>query len=203
MNRLWPVTLIASCAFATSIYAAPIQGIQLDRTRVVIQDGQTESLVGVGSTLSVPSLVKTSFEALDGTPTDNFIAVPPLYRLESNQANRIRILTVKALPTDRESVFYVKVVAYPGEKESGNSLRYGIGQRIKLFYRPKGIDYDCKAAVEHLNWRFDRQTLTVNNPTKLSVSMTELQVGNQKIEATMVLPGYKDPCIQLRKGGCF
>ena len=190
------LALTLCCSFIPLV--AHSSGVQLDRTRVVMGEEKNEAFVEVANFLSTPALVRTTFEDLDGKAVESFMAIPPLYRLDSNKSNRIRIVNVDKLTDKHESVFYVRIVAYPGGEAVENSLRFGIGQRIKLFYRPKQIDYDSQEVAERLRWSYQKGFLKVENPTALSISMTKIQVGEETMKAKMLLP-HQSATYQLQQ----
>lgn len=176
---------------ALSACASDAAGVRLDRTRVVFQDGAREAFVGLTNSLSVPVLVRTTFHDLNEKPIDSFMAIPPVYRLDSGKANRIRLVNVAELPQDKESVFYVTVSCFPAAQAQENSIRYALGQRIKLFYRPASVKHDCSYVANQLKWSQEGGYLHVLNPTKVSISMTEVNLGDVKKTVSMLLPGEK------------
>lgn len=172
----------------SSLAIAKEEGVSLDRTRVVFKNGSLESSVGFSNQLKVPVLVKTVFHDSKGNLSEDFLALPPLYRLDSGKENRIRLVKVGKLPEDKESVYFITVTAYPIVHSAGNSLRYGLAQRIKLFYRPQGVTRDCRYVANHLVWKIDGNSVTVSNPTDVSISLTELTLGDKNTKLKMLLP---------------
>ena len=180
---------VASLLFCHSMslgYAAEKGGVSLESTRVVFQEGAKETTLGVSNSLSVPVLVHSSFEQISGEKSNAFMSIPPLFKLDENRTSRLRIAKVAELPQDRESVFFIHVVAIP----SGNAkLNIGLGQRIKVFYRPKGLVGDCEYAARNLSWSFTNGKLIAHNPTQLSVSMIDIDVQGKNTKTSMLLPG--------------
>ena len=181
--------LIGLMSAVLSASANDAAGVRLDRTRVVFQDGAKESFVGLTNSLNAPVLVRTTFHGLNEKPTESFVAIPPVYRLDSGKANRIRLINVGQLPQDKESVFYVTVSCFPSAPAQENSIRYALGQRIKLFYRPASVKHDCRYVANQLKWTQEGGYLHVFNPTNLSISMTEIDFGGTKKKVSMILPG--------------
>ena len=169
-------------------YAAENGGVSLESTRVVFQEGSNEATLGVSNSLSVPVLVHSSFEQISGEKTNAFMSIPPLFKLDEKRTSRLRIVKTEKLPQDRESVFFIHVVAIP----SGNAkLNIGLGQRIKVFYRPKGLVGDCEYAARNLSWSFTNGNLIAHNPTQLSVSMIDIDVKGKSTKTSMLLPGER------------
>lgn len=184
---LLPLMLSVSTLSLAQVQGA--DGVTIDRSRVVIEGGKADATLGVSNFLKQPVLVQTSFLNLKNENSSAFLASPPLYRLEAQQSNRIRILKVESLPDDIESVFKVQVTFIP-TTPSGQKSQLGIayGQRIKLFYRPKGLQGDCRYVADQLKWKLENGILSVQNPTKLSISMIKLDVKGKSIDTTMLMP---------------
>ena len=176
----------------------------MDRTRVVIEGGKTEESLGVLNYLKHPVLVQTSFFTSNNEKSSAFLASPPLYRLDAQRSNRIRIHQVESLPEDIESVFWIQVTFIPTTSSNAQQkMGLGYGQRIKLFYRPKNLQGDCRYVADQLKWDYQNGILFVQNPTKLSISMVRLDINGQSINTQMLMPNskfqWKLPTKQLQK----
>ncbi|AJJ18828.1 fimbrial biogenesis chaperone [Yersinia intermedia] len=72
-----------------------------------------------------------------------FVTVPALFRIEPKTGQSVRLMfTGKALPQDRESVFYLNSVQIPPKNTASNAdnqMLVVLRNRVKVFYRPKGI----------------------------------------------------------------
>ncbi|WP_251268238.1 fimbria/pilus periplasmic chaperone, partial [Enterobacter hormaechei] len=66
-----------------------------------------------------------------------FIVTPPLFRLDPEQQNVLRIYYIGGtLPTDRESVFWLNVKSIaPTKQDEVNKLQVNIKSKFKIFYR--------------------------------------------------------------------
>ena len=192
MRRVFLLPLMFSVSTLSPVHAQEIDGVTVDRTRVVIDGGKAEATLGISNFLKQPVLVQTSFLDFDKTKSSSFLASPPLYRLDARRSNRIRIIKVEALPDDVESVFWIQVTFIPTtSKNEQAQMGVGYGQRIKLFYRPKNLQGDCRYVADQLKWDYQGGTLTVQNPTKLSISMVKLNLNGQSIDANMLMPNSK------------
>jgi P pilus assembly chaperone PapD len=152
-----------------------------------------ESWVDSGDPMSTPDKVKTPF-----------LITPPLFRMEANRDQSLRILFTHSdqpLPADRESVFWLNVLEVPPkptslEIQNANTLQMAIRSRLKLFYRPAGLAGDPAKAPSELTFKATSAAGTaavvVHNPTPYFVTISDLQVttgGSQhKAEAGMVAP---------------
>ena len=109
---------IAAIAFLLLSTAAQA-GIVMGGTRVVYQEGKREAAISVtNADTHSPYLVQSWVEnyAENNKSRVPFIVTPPLFRLDPEQQNVLRINYIGGtLPTDRESVFWLNVKSLPGE----------------------------------------------------------------------------------------
>lgn len=79
-------------------------------------------------------------ESADGP----FVVLPAIAKVKANSGQTIRLIyTGEALPSDRESVFYLNFLQIPpAEKASSNENKMLImlRNRLKIFYRPEGLN---------------------------------------------------------------
>lgn len=167
------------------------KNVQLERSRVVIKDGQTKSSFGITNNQDAPVMINSWIENVHGQKDKTFLTSPPLFRLSPQVQGRIRIVQTKTLPQDRESVFYVVVKSLPASSETTNqnTLQIVLEQRFKLFYRPKGITEDCHDAADALQWSYSNKTLSVKNPSAVSVPLSYITIGKNNLDINeVVLP---------------
>jgi chaperone protein EcpD len=201
----------AFCAAAAALcLAAPMAhaSVVIAGTRVVFNAAQGETTVRLTNANARPALVEAWIDDgdVDSTPDTAhtpFLITPPLFRMDPNKDQSLRILFVpgaKPLPADRESVFWLNVLEIPPkpsavEQAGKNYLQFAIRSRIKLFYRPAKLPGDALTAPDKLV--FNAMTgqgaaLEVHNPTPYYVTISSLSLGAdaQPIEGTdgMVAP---------------
>lgn len=160
-----------------------VAGVQLDRTRVLIEDGKIRANYALSNNTEIPLLASATITNADGTPTSRLAASPALYQVRSKTTHQGTISILEPLPQDKESVFWLNVKTVAPESDAsktGSSLQFAIGQRIKIFYRPKGIKEDCKIVADKLKWTKTKDGLKVENDTPLSMSLVEVTVGTKK-----------------------
>ena len=112
-----------------------------------------------------------------------------------NPHYRIVKLPGDALPTDRESVFYLNVREIPPKTDVQNAIQIALHSKIKLFYRPKGVQPQQDEDVSlPMTLRLDatHHKLVFYNPTPYHVTVVELAAGEEKkvlkFDAVMVEP---------------
>ncbi|MBE4893089.1 molecular chaperone [Enterobacter asburiae] len=183
--------LLLSCSLAQAVEAG---GVTIGGTRLIYEGGKKEASLNVTNSDVSPYLIQSWAETQNGgADKAPFIVTPPLFRLEANQQNTLRIVrTGGNLPEDRESLFWLNVKSIPAgvKKESGNTLQIAVKSRIKLIYRPQSL---LKGSPENengkLSWTLNGNRLTVNNASAYYMNFQQVKVGGHEIkEATYVAP---------------
>ena len=168
-------------------------GISLSRTRVVFQSTDNAQTLTLQNHGSRPYLVQSAVVATpEGHEPAPFLTTPPLFRLEANSKNTIRILRKgdAVLPTDRESVFYFTAIAVPAmtaPKETDDSslaarISVGIQNTIKLFYRPAGLAMTQEEAEGRLTFKQQGGKVQVANPTPYYLTFSRLAFDGTEIK---------------------
>lgn len=203
--------LLPACGHASVVIAG---------TRVVFDASQGEATVRLMNHGTRPALVEVWLDKgnIHSTPDSAhtpFLITPPVFRMNAHQDQSLRILYVgnkKALPTDRESLFWLNVLEVPpsptGEAAHRNTLQFAIRSRIKLFYRPGHLPISRNKASGKLTWTTIGSgpdvALEVHNPTPYYITFSKVTLsvdGNAKAaktgmvapfsSLTLALPGLK------------
>lgn len=163
-------------------------------TRVIYEEGKREASMSVtNADNAVPYLVQSWVDNYSATKNNAppFIVTPPLFRLDPEQKNALRInFTGATLPMDRESVFWLNVKSIsPSNKDDANKLQVNIKSKFKIFYRPKNLPGDAEEAWQKLTFQTLGSSLVAHNPTPYFVSFFSLSVGNEELdEPGMIAP---------------
>lgn len=201
-------------------------GLSLSRVVVTADDRSSGQVYAVNNSENVylvqsriwPADGVTGYAVADkpGTPraTVPFMVTPPLKRIERNGILPLRIITLPqaaALPTDRESLFFLSSKAIPsqdsssaagkakgGEKDTGKEVTRDTGEAegarlslalqsfIKLYYRPSGLGahaiFDGNVA-DKLTFSRSGDHLTVTNPTPYHITFGLLTVAGKPVDA--------------------
>ncbi|MCL0001486.1 fimbria/pilus periplasmic chaperone, partial [Providencia rettgeri] len=124
--RLLGILIASLLTISTHAFA----GISLDNTRIIFtgtneQRGQSIGVTSSSSS-SEPYLVKAQIlEDISGNNLETpFTVTPSIFRLEPGSTNQLRILKIenRKLDQDKESIFYLRVIAMPAGK-SNNSQK--------------------------------------------------------------------------------
>ena len=205
MNIIAKINILAFCAIiSTSVLANG--GVQLDRTRVLMLDGKTKANYGVINNHKTPVLASSIITDIDGKASTKLTVSPPIFQIKPGKSHQGAIMVLESLPQDRETAFWlvVKTVGVSTGKNSEQStLQMAIGQRIKVFYRPKGINEDTVIAADKLKWSLTNKGVKVENASKLVMSIADIKLGDKVFEVSdMVLPmSSKEWAINLPKNG--
>ncbi|MEM0651198.1 fimbria/pilus periplasmic chaperone [Klebsiella huaxiensis] len=88
-----------------------------------------------------------------------FVVTPPVSRIQPNSGQVLRIVFTgaKTLPQDRESLFWFNFMQVPpsnalqgDDAEKQNKILVMLRNRVKLFYRPKGLAGDPQKMLKNL-----------------------------------------------------
>lgn len=196
LTRLFSATALLLAAGIPAAFAS----IQISATRVIYHAAEKDVSVQITNPGKYPVLLQSWTD--DGHPEIRpdalrtpFILTPPLTRVNADSGQTLRLsYTGTPLPADRESVYWLNVLEIPpvGEKGS-NQIQVAFRSRIKLFYRPTGLDdKGAQAAIAQLRWQAWGNKIALNNPTPYYVSAVAVTLtqGGKKttVAADMLAP---------------
>ncbi|SDF96604.1 fimbria/pilus periplasmic chaperone [Paraburkholderia phenazinium] len=165
--------------------------VTIGGTRVVYPLDQREVTVKLENDSATPSLVQVWID--DGHPDAKpgeikvpFVITPPIFRMDPKKSQTLRVIySGEAVPTDRESVYWLNVLDIPPKadnKEGANTLQLAYRTRIKVFVRPPKLSGKPEEAPAQLSWKVTAapdgkgEALSVSNPTPYYVSFSEVDV---------------------------
>lgn len=178
--------------------APAIASISLGASRVIFNGADSAQSIDINNrSQNQPYLINVGISgSLSDQTTDSvFIPTPALFRIEPDSTNKIRILKkANALPHDRESVFYLNIMAIPTGKTGqetrtenvGGTLQVATGNTIKLFYRPDNLPITQKEAMGKLQFVRTGQGVNVSNPTPYYISLNKLMIDGKKVKLDVI-----------------
>lgn len=190
--------LILLSALIFSCLQPALGSIIVGASRIIFHESCSSQSVEINNRSSnQPWLINVgiSDNLVTGTSSSAFIATPALFRVESGGGNAVRIIKkTNDLPRDRESVFYLNVMAIPAGKagdnnrdgQLGGALQVATGNTVKLFYRPAGLPLTQKEAMGKLQFSRDSQGLSVYNPTPYYISLRKLSIDGKPIKLNII-----------------
>lgn len=186
LTKLLPLLMLVSSA-----YASTNGGVTIGGTRLIYDGNKKESSLSVKNSDKAPYLIQ-SWSELENGEKAPFVVTPPLFKLDGNQENRLRIVrTSSSMPEDRESLYWLNIKSIPAssDKDEKNTLQIAVKTRIKLIYRPGTIKGTAEDVTDKLQWSYDRDRITVKNPTPFIMNFKEVKIGGKLVkDASYVLP---------------
>ncbi|MBA0098756.1 fimbria/pilus periplasmic chaperone [Stenotrophomonas indicatrix] len=162
-------------------------------TRQIFPGGQQEITVRTENVGQQASLIQAWVDdgdknASPETVQTPFMLRPPIYRLDAGKSQAMRVaFSGGELPQDRESIYWLNILDIPSSPEAGsiptgNYIQFSLRTRIKLIYRPKGLNSPA-VAPQNLQWSVvehgGQWRLQVNNPTPYYVHFSALALRAQ------------------------
>lgn len=168
-------------------------GIVIGHTRVIYDGNKKEASVSiVNPKKSSVYLIQSWVDSGKTNEKSPFIVTPPLFRINPGDENILRIIYIgDKLPQDRESVFWLNIKSIPAiddTTERVNQLQIVMKSRIKLFYRPKGLDEKLETPWSQLHFSHNGNRLLVINPTCYYITLFSLKVDGIDIKDVDMIP---------------
>lgn len=196
------------------LYTATAQAsVIVQGTRVIFPAGQGETTVQLTNDGDKPQVVQSWIDTGNPKSTPDtvntpFLITPPVFRMEPHTGQSLRIAYVQGaqtLPRDRETVFWLNVLAIPpkpGERFKGkNTLQVAIRTRLKLFYRPPDLPGSVLEAPGKLTFQAagnpSDPALQVHNPTPYYITIMSVARSKKK-PSFLAKPGMVAPFESLR-----
>lgn len=196
------LVFFSTLLIAAHVYSAG-DGIRLGQTRVIFNAENNNAKAVIKNSSQQVYLIKSE---VMNTPDGNdpkltkppFIVTPPMFRLEKESTGTALIVRngTSKLPTDRESVFYLSLLAIPsvskagisGENMTNAQVSVGIRNVIKLFYRPEGLKPAFSEAAEKLVFRQNGNLVQVSNPTPYYLTLAALSFDQKPVNVRDMNP---------------
>lgn len=192
--------LVSTATYLLLLSVSAQASIVINTTRIIYPASDKEVSFGVHNIGNKEILVQSWLEPnAEHTDPNNlpFVITPAIARLPGDGRQLVRIIYAGMdMPQDRESVLWLNVQEIP-QVGGQNTLQIAIRQRMKLFFRPKGLVGNVAEAPESLRWKLTADnTLHVENPGPFHVSMvmiTAHRAGNELLnkDSQMIAPGQK------------
>ncbi|WP_410759398.1 fimbria/pilus periplasmic chaperone [Citrobacter youngae] len=192
MKRIF-ISMLVICSFSGHA------GIVIYGTRVIYPAEKNEVLVQLMNQGERSSLVQSWID--DGNtslPPEKinvpFMLTPPVAKIPGDSGQQLKIKKMpNTLPNDKESLFFLNVLDIPPNNPDSagkNVLKFAMQNRIKLFYRPKGIAAVNKNTFHKLALTRSGNSYSIRNDAANWVTVTEVKANNVKIsnESIMLAP---------------
>lgn len=156
-------------------------GIALSASRLVYPENVREISLVVRNESTHEILLQSWLEAVEplangpSTAALPLAITPALAHMKGKARQTLRIMYSGAgFPADRESLAWLNVQEIPQTSAVDNVLQLAIRQRIKVFFRPTGIEADIRLAPLQLQWHLEKGHVKVINPGPYHISLAGL-----------------------------
>lgn len=188
----------ASILAAVALFSAnTLASVVISGTRVIYPSDAKEVSVKISNGGSSAVLLQSWIDNGDSDAKPSaikvpFVLTPPMNRVEPSKGQTLRISYAGGtLPLDKESVFWLNVLEVPAKsqaKSDVNRLQMAFRSRIKLFFRPAGLQGNANDAAKALTWSSQGNRLQASNPTPYYASLVNLSVNGKRLDYAMVAP---------------
>lgn len=191
--------ILATALVGALLVRPTAAGVSLTGSRIVFQANQGDKTLQFQNSGEVPNMVDIRISAQEEPDAEadeaqsTFVVMPQIFRIDSNKGQIVRLILTDAssLPTDRESVFYLRFSQLPAQRvstQNENQIIFMLTSRVKLFYRPAGLPGSGGNTGDKLRVSWVDGGLRVENPTPFYVSSigTSLTQGDQVQEVRQV-----------------
>lgn len=194
MNRIgWSVVSLLMVLMAEHPASADTQnGIRLGSTRMVLSPSKKTAPLKIRNDADRAWLTQVRILDKDEKETPLFIALPPLFRLESRGDAQVRVQSVgppEAYASDREMVRYIHVLTIPASapddrsmEEKQSALRIGFENVIKLFWRPASLKAPNSDDYRQLVFTRVAEGVRGCNPTRYYLSFDRLTFDGKNVD---------------------
>lgn len=160
-------------------------GVSIGGTRLLFDGGKKEASLNVNNPETSPYLIQSWVDPLDPKTTSvPFVITPPLFRLDGQQQNVLRVVKTGPVPDNQESMYWLSVKSIPSAagKPQSNTLQIAVRTRIKLIYRPTSLNGNTpEQQAEKLIWTRNGNMLSVKNPSGYYINFNEITLNGSKI----------------------
>ncbi|MEY0232488.1 fimbrial biogenesis chaperone [Providencia manganoxydans] len=159
-------------------------GVIIGGTRVIYPEGSKDVSISVENPDKIPYLIQSWIENSQGDKQSDFTITPPLFRLNQEKTNALRIfLTDNKLPNNKETLFWLNIKTIPATERTENSLQIAFKTQMKLIYRPTLIkNVNFIEEQKKLKWSKNGNQITVNNQTPYYMNFQSISFNGKKIE---------------------
>lgn len=189
------ISTVACAALLMGMVApAYAGGVALGATRLIYSSSDRQSsLAVINSDTQHPFLLQSWIEKIDGKRNGDFAITPPLFVIKPSSENTLRLIHVgPPLPTDRETAYWISVKAIPARDQNKapdqSTLQLSFTSRIKLFYRPEGLQPAIDDAPAMLTVTREHGQLIVHNPTPYYLTLVNVRLDGHDAPSIMVPP---------------
>lgn len=196
----WWSVFSNALAMSSLLFAAHASAVvNVDRTRIVFNAGESNQTLNIKNGAEFPSVVQIWSDDGDlmqspELSTAPIFAMPPMMKLSPEEQRAIRLVLTsrQSLPEDRESLYWLNLYQIPAlTRHTGGAeqkILLPLRLRLKVFIRPAALGAPQPEDVQKLRFVVNDRQLKVENPTAWSMSL-RLNIANKvKVDDVLVAP---------------
>lgn len=182
MNKMvkWGLTALLAFTLSGQVLAA----FTVSGTRFIYEEGKKNISFEVTNNTTDTYGGQVWVDNVSESSGVYMVPTPPFFKVSPKQKQIVRIMKTDggALPSDRESLFWMNIQEIPPKpKDEKNVLSVAINTRIKLFYRPKALAAGRKGAEKNIEViRRDGATY-LKNPTPYYFAVTGVKADGKVV----------------------
>lgn len=168
----------------------------LSGTRVIFPASEYQVSLKVDNPTDNDYLMQSWVEDDSGKPQQGILVEPPVAQIKAHHKVELRFNLVDPTLKDNKSekLFWLNVKEIPkvDSTTSGSELLLAMQTKIKLFYRPTGVEAASGDAWKKLTWLRTGNSIEVSNPTPYFITVDSATTENHtKLNVDMIAPFSK------------
>lgn len=186
--------------------------LELGATRIIYRSADRGAQLSVANPQSYPVLVQSRVFKEDRKTQAPFIVTPPLFRLDPNQRNTLRVINTTAPISKQESLYWLCVTGIPpksgdawaDDKTKGSMHQAQVNMEIsthmciKLITRPTDISGSLMQAAEALQWHREGNKIRATNNSPYYINLHSLSFGKTPVEHPEYILPFSDKAFSLK-----
>ncbi|MBM7016670.1 fimbria/pilus periplasmic chaperone [Enterobacter cloacae] len=186
--------------------------LELGATRIIYHAGERGAQLSVANPQSFPVLVQSRVFKEDRKTQAPFVVTPPLFRLDPNQRNTLRVISMNAPTGEKESLYWLCVTGIPpknGDAWAEDKTKGPLHQAqvnmeisthmcIKVITRPENITGDLMQAAASLQWHREGNMIRAKNNSPYYINLHSLSVGAIPVEHPEYIPPFSERDFSLK-----
>jgi fimbrial chaperone protein len=174
----------------------------LSGTRVIFPANASQVSLKVDNPTDNDYLMQSWVEDDTGKPQQDVLVEPPVAQIKAHHKVELRFSLVDPTLKEKKSekLFWLNVKEIPrvDSNSSSSELMLAMQTKIKVFYRPAGIDVESGDAWKNLVWQHTGDGIMVSNPTPYYITIDRAIIdGHTKIDVDIIAP-FSNKNVQLR-----
>ncbi|HCQ7757819.1 fimbria/pilus periplasmic chaperone [Citrobacter sp. 50677481] len=207
------ITPIASYSTNIPLYSKKFS-LKLSRDRLILKQNSIGSELDVINEHDYPVLVQSRVYASDGVTKDkSYFAAPPLFKLNGDEQNKIRVApTINNLTNkEQEELYWLCVKGIPPKESDvwvnnnkiikdniAMGINIAIDNCVKLIIRPKNLSELSYNSKPNIRWNIVDGGIIAKNETPYILSLKNIKIHDQTLENPGYLTPYSSKKISLK-----